>query len=49
MLEPLIPKAMVSRVFFLSVEYFFINKGFYDYHMNTLLYCFNIVCDMGDQ
>ncbi|KAG5197413.1 hypothetical protein JEQ12_008142 [Ovis aries] len=32
-----------------TVKHFFINKGFYDYHMNTLLYCFNIVCDMGDQ
>ncbi|KAB0361065.1 hypothetical protein FD754_005221 [Muntiacus muntjak] len=25
-----------------TVKHFFINKGFYDYHMNTLLYCFDI-------
>ncbi|KAB0378442.1 hypothetical protein FD755_010020, partial [Muntiacus reevesi] len=27
-----------------TVKHFFINKGFYDYHMNTLLYCFDIGC-----
>ena len=47
MLEHLIPKSMVSG-FFLSVEHYFIHKGFYDYLSTFLCYRYNL-WHMGDK